>query len=82
MGREFPKSSLSRRQRNHRRRPAAKRSARSVRELNCYVVLSGYPSPLYDELYADWRKTDFDIANHAAGGKKKARETERLWMNF
>ena len=46
------------------------------------VVLSGYPSPLYDELYGDWRTVDFDIANHAAGGKNKGRETERLWLNF
>jgi DNA adenine methylase len=46
------------------------------------VVLSGYPSALYGELYADWKRVDFDIANHAAGGKKKARETECLWMNF
>jgi DNA adenine methylase len=46
------------------------------------VVLSGYPSPLYEALYADWKHFDFDIANHASGGKQKARETERLWMNF
>ncbi len=46
------------------------------------VVLSGYPSDLYRELYGDWRTVDFDIANHAAGGKSKTRETERLWMNF
>lgn len=46
------------------------------------VVLSGYPSPLYDELYAAWRRTDFNIANHAAGGKNKGRETECIWMNF
>lgn len=46
------------------------------------VVLSGYPSPLYDGLYAGWRRTEFDMANHAAGGKRKARQTECLWMNF
>jgi DNA adenine methylase len=46
------------------------------------VVLSGYPSDLYKELYGDWRRVDFDIANHAAGGKKKAREVECLWMNY
>jgi DNA adenine methylase len=46
------------------------------------VVLSGYPSDLYSELYGNWRRIDFDIANHAAGGRKKTRETERLWMNF
>jgi DNA adenine methylase len=46
------------------------------------VVLSGYPSPLYEELYAGWRSVDFDIANHASGAKSKGRATERLWMNF
>lgn len=51
-------------------------------ECSAKVILSGYPSELYESLYADWRRVDFDIANHAAGGKKKARETECLWMNF
>ena len=46
------------------------------------VVLSGYPSELYAELYAGWRRVEFDIANHAAGGRRKARKTEGLWMNF
>jgi DNA adenine methylase len=46
------------------------------------VVLSGYPSPLYDELYGDWRSVQFDIANHAAGGTSKARKQEMLWMNW
>lgn len=46
------------------------------------VVLSGYPSALYQELYSKWRKVEFDIANHAAGGKIKGREKECLWMNF
>jgi DNA adenine methylase len=51
-------------------------------ECKAKVILSGYPSPLYDRLYAKWRRVDFDIANHAAGGKKKAREVECLWMNY
>jgi DNA adenine methylase len=46
------------------------------------VVLSGYPSPLYEEVYKGWRRIEFDIANHAAGGKTKGRERECLWMNF
>jgi DNA adenine methylase len=45
------------------------------------VILSGYPSPLYDELYGSWRRVEFDIANHAAGGKVKERKQETLWMN-
>lgn len=46
------------------------------------VVLSGYPSPLYDELYCAWHRVDFDIANHAAGGRTKSRKTEVLWIKY
>lgn len=46
------------------------------------VVLSGYLSSLYERLYGNWRRVEFDIANHAAGGKSKRRMTECLWMNF
>jgi len=46
------------------------------------VVLSGYPSALYRELYANWTVMEFDIANHAAGGRKKGRERECLWFNY
>ncbi len=44
------------------------------------VVLSGYDSPLYREMYAGWRKVTTDIANHAAGGRTKSREIECLWI--
>lgn len=53
-----------------------------LRQCKSKVVLSGYCSPLYEELYGDWRIVDFDMPNHAAGGKLKARQTERLWMNY
>jgi len=56
--------------------------AKLLNDCKARVVLSGYPSPLYNELYATWRRVTFDIANHAAGGRSKARETECLWMNF
>lgn len=56
--------------------------AKLLKSCKSKVVLSGYPSPLYNELYSGWRTHDFRIANHAAGGRTKARETERLWMNF
>jgi DNA adenine methylase len=46
------------------------------------VMLSGYPSTLYDKALAGWTRHTFDLANHAAGGKRKARETEVLWCNF
>jgi hypothetical protein len=34
------------------------------------IVVSGYPSPLYEELHAGWRLVSFGIANHAAGGER------------
>ncbi len=46
------------------------------------VALSGYPSALYDELLWDWRVVEFDVANHAAAGEVKRRETECLWFNW
>jgi DNA adenine methylase len=44
------------------------------------VVLSGYPSPLYDGELAGWRVVDIDAANHSAGGASKRRMVERLWV--
>jgi DNA adenine methylase len=46
------------------------------------VVLSGYPSLLYDELYRSWRKLTVQIPNHAAAGKKKMIKAETLWLNW
>lgn len=49
-----------------------------------YFLLSGYRSELYDE-YANrngWTRTEFEIANHAAGGKEKRRMVECLWRNY
>lgn len=45
------------------------------------VVLSGYSSPLYEELYSGWRKVVFDMPNHAAGGREKNRVEEVLWCS-
>jgi DNA adenine methylase len=58
------------------------RLASLLKRCKAKIVLSGYPSPLYDELYRDWRTVVFQIANHAAGGKQKNRETECIWMNY
>ncbi|MGD0460998.1 MAG: DNA adenine methylase [Tepidisphaeraceae bacterium] len=44
------------------------------------VVLSGYPSAVYDLLLRDWRRVEFKIANHAAGGRTKSRKTEVIWI--
>ena len=46
------------------------------------VVISGYPSDLYNEMFSSWRRIEFDIANHSAGGQKKNRKRETLWLNW
>jgi len=43
------------------------------------VVLSGYPSPLYDGLYAGWHRVDI-VASTGQGGTWENR-TEVLWSN-
>ncbi len=40
------------------------------------VVLSGYPSPLYEELYGDW--PSIQIKAHADGARPR---TEQLWLS-
>jgi len=46
------------------------------------VVVSGYLSTLYEDIFRSWRRVEFDIANHAAGGFKKSRKRETLWLNW
>lgn len=53
-----------------------------VRLLECLksipasVIISGYPSQLYDELLGDWRSLEFQVMTR--GGPR----TEKLWMNY
>jgi DNA adenine methylase len=46
------------------------------------VILSSYPSKLYDDALAGWNRHTLNLPNNAAGGKEKERETECLWCNF
>jgi DNA adenine methylase len=46
------------------------------------VLVSGYPCPLYDKALRGWNRHEFDLANHAAGGKQKRRMTEVVWCNY
>jgi len=47
-----------------------------LKTLPCNVILSGYPSALYDDLLAGWRTTELQVMNQ--GGVR----TEKLWCNF
>lgn len=50
--------------------------------LKAKVMLSGYPSRLYDQTLAGWQTVDFDLPNNSSFGENKDRMTERLWCNF
>lgn len=47
-----------------------------LKELPCSVILSGYPSAVYDELLPDWNTLELQVMNQ--GGVR----TEKLWFNF
>ncbi|MCP4901073.1 MAG: DNA adenine methylase [bacterium] len=47
-----------------------------LKRLPCSVMLSGYPSSLYDELLPDWRTLELQVMNQSGV------RTEKLWFNF
>ena len=54
----------------------------AIRRVRGKVILSGYPSEMYDRALAGWNRHTFDLPNNAAGGASKGRETEVVWRNF
>ena len=47
-----------------------------LKKLPCQVMLSGYPSALYDELLDGWRSISVQVMNQAGV------VTEKVWFNF
>lgn len=47
-----------------------------LRGLPCQVMISGYPSALYDELLSGWQSIELQVMNQAGV------RTEKLWFNF
>jgi site-specific DNA-adenine methylase len=47
-----------------------------LKRLPCHVMLSGYPSALYDKLLDGWRSLELQVMNQ--GGVR----TEKIWFNF
>jgi len=47
-----------------------------LKTLPCNVILSGYPSTLYDGLLSGWRSLELQVMNQAGV------RTEKLWFNF
>lgn len=50
--------------------------SKKLHQLKGMVVLSGYPSPLYDDLYQDWRKV-----SHSSTAQNGKGRTECLWLS-
>lgn len=53
--------------------------AEVVHQVKSAVVLSGYPSALYDELYEDWYRAD--LSAWTGQGNRAAARTEVVWCN-
>jgi site-specific DNA-adenine methylase len=47
-----------------------------LKRLPCHIMLSGYPSALYDHLLDGWRSLELQVMNQ--GGVR----TEKIWFNF
>ncbi len=47
-----------------------------LKRLPCHVMLSGYPSAVYEERLSGWRSLELQVMNQ--GGVR----TEKLWFNF
>lgn len=47
-----------------------------LKRLPCQVMISGYPSALYDDLLGEWGTVELQVMNQAGV------RTEKLWFNF
>lgn len=54
--------------------------AEALRSTAAAVALSGYHSPLYDDLYADWYATEIAASTQQSGAHSA--RTEVIWTNF
>jgi len=63
----------------HRRFAAA---CHGAVERGARVCVSGYASDLYNDIYAGWRRVDFDVPLKSARHTRGQRRTESLWMSY
>ena len=60
-----------------------RRLAEVLHKTPAAVILSGYPSELYEELYGDWWRLDIPVLVHASNSvtAERGERTEVLWSN-
>lgn len=46
------------------------------------VIISGYPSPLYNHSLKNWKCKKKNVPNHSSQAKIKERRIECIWLNF
>lgn len=58
--------------------------ARALHATPAKVILSGYPSPLYEDLYADWHRIEIPVRVHSSNAVtvERGQRTEVLWLNY
>lgn len=47
-----------------------------LKSLPCKIILSGYPSSLYDEYLNDWNQIELQVMSHSGP------RTEKIWHNY
>jgi DNA adenine methylase len=65
------------------REESHERLAEALHGTEATVLLSGYPSALYDTLYSDWHHVDFEVLTHSSNAVTTSRggRIERVWSN-
>lgn len=60
------------------------RLAEALHATPASVILSGYPSPLYEDLYGDWHRIDIPVRVHSSNSvtAERGQRTEVLWLNY
>lgn len=60
-----------------------RRLAQALHTTPATVLLSGYPSPLYDDLYQGWWRIETPVVTHSSNATRSSRNTrtEVIWAN-
>jgi DNA adenine methylase len=53
-----------------------------LRKAKSKILVSSYPSKLYNDLFNGWKCLEKKAANHSSHEKIKEKKTECLWVNF
>ena len=61
--------------------PEHRELAQALRQCNATVLLSGYPSALYDELYEGWSRVEFPTGTGQSARGEWSERTEVVWAN-